>query len=317
MRPPRPVASLVAQAVVDGGESRGGVEAQRRHVCLAQPGFVRVLVGDEIAEPHAPPLRSETARQHTAVLVTVALQAALEGFVAAASLHVEHVGEALLVHFGAVARNLLPDRLQPEVHRVAILRVADAQVVRDAPRCLRRLPEDQVLGLKTNIALWVSQLTVHTAQLVRHFEHLLVQLVLGVGARLPRLALLELFRRCVARGELLRVALVEGALPTLHAPHSREVLLDAIAGRRMYSGFHAPAAAQQDEAQHGEPRADASHNGADGRGRGRRRGRRGRGQQLGVGAEGGGAVPHLHRAGGRRRRGGGARRVCARPELGA
>mmetsp|Transcript_17180 Transcript_17180/g.55236 ORF Transcript_17180/g.55236 Transcript_17180/m.55236 type:complete len:201 (+) Transcript_17180:648-1250(+) len=191
MRPPRHVASLVAQTVVDGAESRGGVEAQRRHVRFTQPSELRVLVGDEIAEPHAPSLRSQTARQHVAVLVAVALQAALEGFVAVASLHVEHVGEALLVHLGAAARNLLPDRLQPEDHALAKLLVADAHVVRDAKRCLLRPPKDQVLGLKANIAAWVSQLTVRAAQRVRHGEHLLVQLVLGVGARLHRLARLD------------------------------------------------------------------------------------------------------------------------------
>ena len=61
-----------------------------------------------------------------------------------------------------------------------------------------------------------------------------------------------------------------------------------VATRRVRSGFNA--AAEEDEAQqdeHGEPRADASHNGADGRGRGRRRG-----GEVG-----------LRRRGGRRRRG--------------
>ena len=91
---------------------------------------------------------------------------------------------------------------------------------------LRRLPEDQVLGLKANVAARVSQLIVPPAQLVRRSEHRLVQLVLGVGASLRRLACLDASSQ-LERGELLRGAV--------------------LATRRVRSGFDA--AAEEDEAQ--------------------------------------------------------------------
>ena len=91
---------------------------------------------------------------------------------------------------------------------------------------LLRPPKYQVLGLKANIAAWVSQLTVRAAQLVRHGEHRLVQLVLGVGTSLHRLARLDAASQ-FARGELLRGAVL-------------------LATRRVRSGFDA--AAEEDEA---------------------------------------------------------------------